>query len=294
MSLFKFRRFRLKDKDFLKEYVERYSPKSCEYNFANLFAWQDIYDITWTLYEGRLLIYDGLSQYAFMPLGKDLYPEELVILSLNLKKEGLRPNFGLVTKEYIEKYPGLSEYYEIEELRDSAEYIYDVNSLVELTGTKLQKKKNLIAQFKKYYPQYEVVPLTNEYRDKALAFCKGLLDRRKRRSKTLDQEFDAIRISFEYFDALNLEGLAILVEGRMAAMAVFSRISPSTYDIQFEKSDPDFKGVGQMINYETAKYLQVKCRYLNREQDLGIKGLRQAKLSYDPVELMTTYGINMI
>jgi hypothetical protein len=287
-----FQRFRLKDQALVNRFVEDFSPQSCEYNFVNLFAWQDIYHTTWTLYKGRMLIYDGLSQTAYMPLGADLLPEELVILSLHLQQQGMSTDFGLVTRQYLETYPDIEEYYYIEEQRDAAEYIYDVNRLVELSGAKLHKKKNLISQFKKYYPDYQVHPMTGQYLTRALAFSKTLLECRKRRSKTLDQEMEAIRTAFNNFAALHLEGLVLTLNGQLIAYAVFSRISESTYDIQFEKSDPDFKGASQVINHETVKYLKGKCLFVNREQDLGIKGLRQAKLSYDPVDLLTPYGLN--
>lgn len=286
-----FKRFRLTDQKMVDGYVEEFSPRSCEYNFANLFSWQDVYDMSWTLYQGRLLIYDGLSDTAFMPLGHDFSPEDLLVLSLNLQKKGLSPNFGLATRKYLAKYPGLQDYYQIVEQRDAAEYIYDVNRLVELSGTKLHKKKNLIAQFKKYYPNYQVHKMVGSDSDSALAFTRDLLKRRKIPSKTLEQEFEAIKTAFENFDTLRLEGVSISIKDQLIAYAVFSRISDSFYDIQFEKADPDFKGAGQLINHESAKYLQGKCRFVNREQDLGIKGLRQAKLSYDPVDLMTSFEL---
>lgn len=286
-----FQRFSLKDQALLNRFVEEFSPQSCEYNFANLFAWQDVYDIRWTLYQGRLLIYDGLSRTAYLPLGNDLFPEDLVILSLHLEKVGLSPDLGLVTPQYLDAYPDIKAYYNIEEQRDAAEYIYDINHLVDLSGVKLHKKKNLIAQFKKYYPEFQVQVMTQKLRSKALNFSKALLESRPKRSKTLDQEFEAIRTGFEYFDDLNLEGLVLMLNRQLIAYAVFSRISESTYDIQFEKADPGFKGAAQVINHETAKYLKGKCRFVNREQDLGIKGLRQAKLSYDPIALLTPYGL---
>ena len=290
-TAFKFKRFRLQDQALLQAYVEQFSPQSCEYNFANLFAWQDVYDISWTLYQGRLLIYDGLSKIAFMPLGEDFFPEDLVVLSLNLAREGLTPNFGLVTRDYMEKYPDLAEYYTVEEQREAAEYIYDVNKLVELSGTKLNKKKNLISQFKRYYPEYDINVMAKADYPEILEFSSQLMNGRAKRSKTLEQEFEAIKTSFQYFDALHLEGLVIRVKGRIVAFAVFSRISQSTFDIQFEKADPQFKGAGQLVNNETARFLKDRCRFVNREQDLGIKGLRQAKLSYEPVELMASYGL---
>ncbi len=287
----KLNRFALKDRELIQTYIDTFNPVSCEYNFSNLFAWQDAYQLTWNLYQERLLIYDGVSQCGFMPLGEDVSPEELVLLSLNLKSMGLTPDFSLVTPDYLRKFPGIETYYEVKEERDYAEYIYDVNSLCELTGTKLHKKRNLISQFKRSYPYFEVHPLKGEYKSKTMELARELMNRRKQHSKTLDQEFDALKISLDHFEDLGLEGLAITIGNRVIAFSIFSQLSRSTYDIQFEKSDTNFKGVAQVINHETALYLKDKCSCLNREQDLGIKGLRQAKLSYEPLKLITLYSL---
>ncbi len=286
-----FNRFELKDRRLIQTYIDIFKPQSCEYNFSNLFAWQDAYQLFWTIYQERLLIYDAVSQSAFMPLGEDFYPEELVILSLNLKTRGLTPDFSLVTPEYLKKFPEIETYYQVKKERDYSEYIYDIDSLCSLTGTKLHKKRNLISQFKRSWPDVEVHPLTDGYREKALELARELMDRRKQQSKTLDREMDAIKISFKHFDQLGLEGLVLTLEGRVLAFSVFSPLCHSTFDIQFEKSDTNFKGIAQVINHETAKYLKGRGRYLNREQDLGIKGLRQAKMSYDPAKLITPAGL---
>ena len=287
----KFNEFSLKDIKLIKSYVDAFNPLSCEYNFSNLFTWQEAYRLSWTLYRERLLIYDGLSQYAFMPIGKALLPEEMVMLSISLKNVGRAPDFCLATPDYLKKFPGIEKYYTIKKEPDAAEYIYDVNRLCELTGSKLHKKRNLISQFKRTHPDFEVCFLTGDYKSRALALAQELMNRQKRYSKTLDHEFYAIKKSFEHFELLSLEGLVITIGEKVVAFSVFSQLGHSTYDIQFEKSDMDFKGAAQVINHETAKYLKNKCRYLNREQDLGIKGLRQAKMSYEPVHLITPYSL---
>src|SRR3989339_1137574 len=125
----KFNRFELKNKELIHAYVKRFNPESCEYNFSNLFAWQKAYDLSFTLYQGRLLIYDGISQCAFMPLGEDFYPEGLVVLALQLKSLGIEASFGLVTPAYLKKYPDIETYFMVKEERDYAEYIYEVKSL---------------------------------------------------------------------------------------------------------------------------------------------------------------------
>jgi hypothetical protein len=287
----RFNGFALKDREYIQAYIDRFNPESCEYNFANLFAWQDAYKMGWAVYQERLLIYDRVSESAFMPLGEDLYPEGLAILSLNLKNAGLSPDISLVSSDYLKKFPEIENYYTIREERDYAEYIYDVNSLCDLTGVKLHKKRNLISQFKRSYSDFGVHLLKGEYKYKALSLAKELMEKRKKSSKTLEQEFCALKTSFDYFDLLGLEGLVITIGENLVAFSVFSRLSPFTYDIQFEKSDTDYKGAAQVINQETAGYLKDKCQYLNREQDLGIKGLRKAKMSYGPVQLITPYSL---
>ena len=76
-----------------------------------------------------------------------------------------------------------------------------------------------------------------------------------------------------------------MLSGKLTAFSIFSRLNDTTYNVQFEKADFRKKGAAQLINQETAKLLQDRCIYLNREQDLGVKGLRQAKMSYNPVRL---------
>jgi len=98
----------------------------------------------------------------------------------------------------------------------------------------------------------------------------------------LQEEHAALKQALGIIHSSLMDGLAITIEGKVVAFSIFSRLTPSTYDIHFEKSDLSFKGSAQVINNETAKYLKDKCQYMNREQDLGIKGLRQAKLSWDP------------
>ena len=287
----KFNQFTLKDQNIVQPFIDRFKPFSCEYNFSNLFTWQYVSRLSWMLYKERLLIYDGIEHSSFMPLGKDFCPEELIVLSQNLKNSGLSPDFCLATSRYLNKFPEIEKYYIIKKKRAQAEYIYDVNKLNELKGKKLHKKRNLIAQFKKSYPDYRVHLFKKGYKQEALGLARELMDRHCKPSKTLDQEYGAMQSAMDHFDALGLGGIAIFVNNKLVAFTIFSRLDHSTYDIQFEKADMNFKGASQMINHETAKSLKNRCRYLNREQDLGIKGLRQAKISYDPLQLIIPYTL---
>ena len=287
----KFNQFHLKHRKIIQSFIDEFQPCSCEYNFSNLFSWQYVSKLSWSLYHKRLLIYDNIRKCTLFPLGREFNLEKLVDLSLHLKNSGLNPDVSLVPSGYIKKFPEIKKYYKIEKERDNAEYIYDVKKLVNLAGKKLHKKRNLISQFKKKYLDFKIFSFKKKHRQKAIRLTEQLMTRSSKPSQSIIQEYGALTTALNYFDALGLEGLSIIVNNKLIAFCIFSRLNDLTYDIQFEKADLNFKGAAQIINYETAKYLKNNCSYLNKEQDLGIKGLRQAKMSYDPLNLMIPYKL---
>jgi uncharacterized protein len=293
-DLIEFKPITLQDRQLIISYVERFKPLSCEYNFANLFAWKKTHDFSYAHYQGRLLIYDKPNKCFFMPLGKNMSPEELADLSLNLAQKGYSPKFGLFTPEYLKLYPDIKNAFNISSSRDHAEYIYEVESLCVLSGDKLHKKKNLITQFKRNYPDYRVHRLSEQFRAGCLKFARSLLNRQTPPSHDLIQEITALEISFHYYEELGLEGRVLTVNDKIVAFSVFSRLNKLIYNVQFEKSSFEFKGAAQVINHETAKALRPVCEFVNREQDLGLKGLRQAKMSYDPVKLLVPHTLEYI
>lgn len=283
----RFARVTLSDQKTFLSFMDQYQPMSCEYSFANLFIWQDMSNVFWTIYRERLLVYDSDDyKCAFMPLGPDFSPEELADLSEKLKLQGLVPDFCLADERYLNQFPKIERYYQLKKEPDAAEYIYDVQKLATLSGRKLHKKRNLIAQFKRMYPGFIVKRLTREYIPKVLAFSAGLIKEMGTPPEKLVHEYEALKRACKHFEQLDLDGLMIRYRDHIAAFSIFSRLNTTTFDIHFEKVNKRFKGAAQLINQETAKYLKEDCLYLNREQDLGIQGLRQAKMSYDPLTIL--------
>jgi len=283
--------FELEHHSLLQDFLDRFSVQSCEYNFVNLFCWQQVYNFSWFIHKKRFFIYDGVSNCLFMPLGKPFLPEQLFIMSNHLMDQGLSPNICLTSKSYIDSHPGISQFYLVQEDRDAAEYIYATQSLVQLQGSKLHKKRNLISQFKRRYPDYRIQPVGEKELPLIKGFAQDLLSVREPVTKELKEEFSAVEKAVQHWEKLGLEGLVLTVDDNIAAFCVFSRLNQDTYNIHFEKSNIAFKGSAQVINQETARFLWEKCQYLNREQDLGIPGLRQAKLSYDPHSLLIPYTL---
>ena len=105
-------------------------------------------------------------------------------------------------------------------------------------------------------------------------------------SNSIREEAIVIRKGLESFNSIPLEGIAVYIKNdsgnQLIGFAVYSRLNRDTYTIHFEKVNYSYAGIAQVINWETARVLKDKCKYINREQDLGIPGLRQAKLSYEP------------
>nr|WP_319493133.1 phosphatidylglycerol lysyltransferase domain-containing protein [uncultured Desulfobacter sp.] len=288
-SILKPGKFDLETRSLILDFLGHYPPCSCEYSFVNLFCWQNLYRYSWFVYENRLVIYDDRSQTLFMPIGEDLTPEEMFALSQKAVAAGLSGNIGLVPESYVEIWPDLDRYFGITSDRDEADYVYRTEELAELKGNKLHKKKNLIAQFKRTYPDYSIHPINEADCKEVMEFEQRLLEDRSSVSSSLVEESEAMTMAFSHWNDLALSGLMLRVKGELAAFAVFSPLSSDTWDVHFEKADVSFKGAGQMINYETARFLNGTARYINREQDLGIPGLRQAKLSYVPHALIEPY-----
>lgn len=285
------KRFKLEDQTLVRWFIDHFPPLSCEYNFSNLFCWQHVYKYSWFVYQDRLVVYDGVNQTAFMPLGLDLPPKEMAALSRHLIQLGLAPDLGIVHQTYLETHPDIEKFYILQEERDHAEYIYRVESLVALNGIKLHKKRNLISQFKRNYPDFSIHPLQGPEVDAAWEFARNQLQSRKKPSQNLKDEFCAMENAFVHFDHLGLGGVVLKVNNQLVAFSLFSRLNQDTYNIQFEKANLSFKGAAQVINQETARYLENKCTFVNREQDLGIKGLRKAKLSYEPERLIIPHSL---
>ncbi|MCG8619009.1 MAG: phosphatidylglycerol lysyltransferase domain-containing protein, partial [Desulfobacterales bacterium] len=111
--------------------------------------------------------------------------------------------------------------------------------------------------------------------------------------QSLIEEAAAIEKAFDNWDRLGLEGLVVTVDDNIAAFAVFSPLNLDTFNVHFEKANIAYKGAAQVINQETARYLSDRAVYINREQDLGIPGLRQAKMSYDPHRLLVPWVLKL-
>jgi hypothetical protein len=185
----------------------------------------------------------------------------------NISDSVLIPN-----KEHLEEW-GV----EIAEDRDNFDYLYLRTDLAELSGKKYHKKRNLVNQFVNLY-SCEEKPLTLDLIPQAM----DVLDR-WRRDKGEDGDYVATREAMELFGDLNMKGAIYYIGGKPAAWCLGEPIARGRiFTIHFEKALDEYKGIYQYINQTFAASLPEYLTYINREQDLGDEGLRQAKMTYRP------------
>ncbi|MDR2467539.1 MAG: phosphatidylglycerol lysyltransferase domain-containing protein [Spirochaetaceae bacterium] len=179
---------------------------------------------------------------------------------------------------------------EIAEDRDNFDYLYFREDLAKLSGKKFHKKRNLVNAFLLSYPVHDMTLLTVELIPQAIA----VLDR-WREEKQTEGDYTASREALEHFPELSLEGALFYVNGRAAAYCLGERVAQGTiFVMHFEKALEEYKGIYQYVNQSFAESLDEQYTYINREQDLGDEGLRQAKMTYRPAQFVKKYTGTMI
>ena len=280
LNICNFKPVELTDGTIFREKFSLLDRRSCECNFNNLFFWSEVYDEQFIEVEGRLLVCAFAINEAMFPVGAYFSPAELAyILKTLCCSQKLCGWIYDVPEPYVEEHRAeLEQYFIVETSEDYYDYIYSTQSLVELHGEKLNKKRNLIHQFHSEYPDARTEELTVQNAPEVLQFALHINDLLSAGTDTLEDENGALHRTMNHVGELSAEGL-ILREGggKIIAFAVFSRTNSDTYDVHFEKADRDYKGSSQVINQLTAELLYKRgVKYINREQDLGLPGLRRA------------------
>jgi hypothetical protein len=171
--------------------------------------------------------------------------------------------------------------------RDYSDYIYLHDDLKNLTGKKFQPKRNHINKFKKLY-NYEYVPVTPDMAPECMKLEQIWFEASasKEMNDDLLDERKSMCFALRHFHELGLAGGAIIIDGEIVAFTCGSPINRQTFGVHIEKADISYEGIFSVINQEFARRIPDSFTYLNREEDLGIPGLRKSKLSYNPVIIL--------
>ena len=253
-------------------------------SFHNMYFWECYYgEVAQAAgFVTQRLSKDGVSTYLYPAGAGDVKPALEEILN-DAKARGEKLVLRGVTEDKKEElYPGK---FSFPAYRDSFDYIYTVEELTELHGKKLQAKRNHCNRFEAAYPDYRVLPLTADQLPRCRAFTDEWYRLHFLENDPADYALEqrAIGLAFDHFDALGMTGLVLEVEGEVVAFAMGNPIRPDMFDVNFEKARADMNGPYPMINREFARRIaETPYRFLNREDDMGLEGLRRAKESYIP------------
>ena len=278
------------DRTVYDSFLQENGERGCEYSFVNMFLWGRQKAVIHGENLAFFCQFDRKSVYKF-PLGKDLKPTLDAIIA-DARERGIPCRLTCLTAgdlDILEDwYPG--EFY-VQPDRDSFDYIYSVEALAELKGKKLQRKRNHCNRFFLLHPGCIAEPITRENTPQVLQMLEDWFAQKLAADPTSSfyLEQAALRRALQYREELAMEGLVLVYKGKIIAMTMGSALSKDTFDIHFEKALEGYDGAYAAINREFARYLRAKypdLLWLNREDDMGLEGLRQAKLSYYPDRLI--------
>ena len=285
--MIQFKPIKLDDKESYLPYLLDGKERGCEYSFTNLYIWGR--QNAAILHDHMVLFsqFDRRTIYPF-PVGNGDKKMIIDAIITDAKERGIACRLTSLSEEdkqtLTNLYPGKFQFHCG---RDSFDYVYSIDDLADLPGRTYQKKRNHCNRFKSEHPNYTLEPISSKNLPLVETFTKKWYETKLAENPESDfiMEQTALSKAFRHFEELDLDGLILLDQGEILAFTMGSLCTPDCIDVHFEKGLGDVNGAYAIINYEFARYIREKyphVRFLNREDDMGIEGLRIAKQRYFP------------
>ncbi|MDO5573248.1 MAG: phosphatidylglycerol lysyltransferase domain-containing protein [bacterium] len=302
-----FRNVTLKDKELIKDYMYRYGEGSCQHSFVSMYCMADKYGDSVCEKDGWLLICrEGISTdreraYLF-PMGdiSDAKGLERAISEIinDAHEHGALACFQTLTENaknaVVKLFP---DRFTVTPVRDYSEYIYTYEKLAELPGHEMASKRYDINTFYRTYGDtVRVETITDSHIEQIRSFQKLWLENKfcEEEDVQLDQENTAIQLGLAHFEELELSGIVIYIKGELCGYAYGTPLSNDSYDVIIEKGDRRIADIYRVLNRDLVRLCCSRYQYINREEDVGVEGLRRAKLSYKPDFLLNKYRLTEV
>jgi hypothetical protein len=279
------------DKEVVDAFFKKSTFRNCDFSFSNIFCWKHKYRTTYVIESGFLFIrfYAGGKKAGYMfPLGNGnlKLALEIIVEDSKERQEPFRM-YALTNNMSDLIYQAMPDKFVYESRRSWSEYIYNSQDLITLVGKKFQSKRNHINKFKRIY-EYEYLSITRDI----IPECMELYRRwcaesgRCNSDESLAEESITTQTAFDHYEQLGLKGGALKVNGDVVAYSYGQQLTEDTFGVHAEKALYGIDGAFSMINQQFAEHECSGYTYINREEDLGLDSLRQAKMSYHPVILL--------
>lgn len=281
-----FKKPQIEDKAWVDKCLSHANSMNCEYSFGNLFIWSTSYSTQICKYKDFMICRWGKGkdlQYS-LPLGEGDFSDAILAIVEDAKLLGIKPRIYGVTEGYQlmlqEAFTGKFTY----EFDDGYnDYIYSTEKMASLSGKKYHGKRNHITNFKKNNPDWCFEKLTKDNVGECISLHSKWIEEKGSVDEDYSFEFEAVLTAFEHFDELGMVGGLIRVDGEVIAYTLGeAQMNGKCFVSHFEKAPAAMQGAYPIINQEFTKNCLMDYEYVNREEDLGIEGLRKAKQSYYP------------
>ncbi len=294
-----FKAIELSDKDILNRFFYACQNQNSECTFTNLYMWRRCYAVRWAVTDNHLIVEPNAFEESWIlpPYGSkendDNFRAAIEHVAADYRDRNKQLVIRAVTEKDKERLERLfPDQFEFEEEFDIEDYIYDAEKMRTLKGRKLSKKRNHINAFKAAHPEYELVPLTADNINLAWDFVEHWCGQRNCETGVDDSllcERQAICDALAQFAELDYKGLMISVDGRIVALTFGEMVNKDTVVVHVEKAFSEYRGLYPLINQEFQNYYWQDAKYVNREEDMGLEGLRAAKRSYYPEYMLKKY-----
>lgn len=281
----------LQDKLWAAPLLKNSGWSACEYAFGTHYIWQEKYHAEIACYHKFFLGRSG-NHYLF-PTGNGDLKEVLLRLQQEEKEKNGEGSLHLYAVP-APAIPTLKELFGetlfVEEDRANWDYLYLTENLIHLKGKAYHAKRNHIARFQREF-SYQYEPITPKNAPECLEMAE-IWQQKNAQADSVD-ELHAMRRAFSAWDALGFVGGLIRVDGKVVAFTAGEELNQQTFDLHFEKARPEFEGAYAVINQEFAARCLSEYSLVNREEDMGLEGLRKAKESYRPVAMFEKYTVTV-
>lgn len=291
MDELNFKQVNLEDKPIIDKFFSAFQPGISEYTFTNLFMWSKPKEIAYAIHNEGLIIkaHSHGKKYFLPPIGfTDCHQTFDFLINY-----GITHNIRLIEliPEHLKKYIKNNQYKIIPD-RNSFDYLYRTQSLATLKGWRLDGKRGFVKKFIKNYA-FEYQKYKLQHKKGCVKLMQDWFDTKIEKDPTVNDEWAAFHKFINNFNKLNAVGGVIIVDDKIIAFSFGEKLNDTTFVIHFEKADPAYIGSYQIINQLFVQNeVSGKYIFVNREQDMGIEGIRKAKLSYAPIRLVNKFTIS--
>ena len=288
------------DRQWVQPLLSAEADPACEYSFASIYLWSRAWPQQIARCGGRLLvrIQGKLGLCYLYPAGSGPLAPAVDALAQDAAANGVPLTLVCVTEAQRAALeaacPGR---FTFEEDRDGFDYLYDIHRLADLPGKKLHAKRNHIRRFDDQFPDWLLEEITPANVPECVELERQWAAIRQEEAgedgDSVSEETIALIEALYHMDKLGLEVALIRADGSPVAFSLGGLITPEVFGVNFEKSFGDIQGAYPAINRELARFVRERhpqVKWLNREDDMGLEGLRKAKLSYYPDLLLVKHA----